>query len=260
MHESAAAVAAPPVHGRPRLWTLDALRGVLVAGMVLYHLLWDLSYFELFPVDVAGGAWQALARAGAAVFLLLVGCSMALAATRRPPPERDRLWRQRGLALWGWALAVSVATRWAVGERYVRFGILHLIGTALLLGPWLWRQRRRGVSLGLALVGAGLAARLIPVPWPWLIPLGLTSPGLDMVDYYPLLPWLGPVVLGLSLGENLVGAARTQAAWPLWGPVPQAPPGWLRPLCWLGRHALGIYLVHQPLWLGMLWAFGYSFW
>ena len=255
-----AAVAAPPVPARPRLWTLDALRGVLVVGTVVYHLLWDLSYFGLFPVDVAGGAWEVVARAGAGVFLSLVGVSMALAAARRRSAERDRIWRRRGLALWGWALTISLVTRWAVGERYVRFGILHLIGTALLLGPWLWWQRRHGVALGLALVAAGLAARRIPSPSPWLIPLGLTPPGVEMVDYYPLLPWLGPVALGMSLGERLLGPSGAHAARAPLGGHPLAPPGWLRPFCWLGRHALGVYLVHQPLWLALLWALGYSFW
>ena len=127
--------AQPLVSGKERLWPVDGLRGVAVAAMVAYHFLWDLSFFGLYPADVTQGAWRWFAGVVAGTFLLLVGISMSLAAARRPPTACAWQWQVRGLKLWGWAVIISLVTRWAVGEQFVRFGILHRIGTALLLAP-----------------------------------------------------------------------------------------------------------------------------
>jgi len=37
-----------------RLAGLDLARGLAVVAMVLYHLSWDLGYFHVSPVDLAG--------------------------------------------------------------------------------------------------------------------------------------------------------------------------------------------------------------
>ena len=252
--------AQPLVPGKERLWPVDGLRGVAVAGMVAYHLLWDLSFFGLYPEDVTRGAWRWFAGVVASTFLLLVGVSMSLAAARRPPTACVWQWRVRGLKVWGWALLISLVTRWALGEQFVRFGVLHLIGTALLLAPFLWRWRRLSGAVGVALVAGGLVAYRVSVPTPWLIPLGLTPPGFKTVDYFPLLPWLGVVAIGLHIGQRLgLGWQRpAEDRWPLL--LSPSPPGWLRPVCWIGRHSLVVYLAHQPVLLAGLWALGYSLW
>ena len=60
----------------------------------------------------------------------------------------------------------------------------------------------------------------------------------------PLAPWLGVVLIGVALGHALVANGfRTLA--PL-----TAAPAWLM---WLGRHSLAVYMVHQPVLLGLLW-------
>ncbi|WP_324716701.1 heparan-alpha-glucosaminide N-acetyltransferase [Carboxydochorda subterranea] len=240
---------------------MDALRGIAVAGMVAYHFMWDLNFFGLSSVDVTRGAWRVVARAGAAIFLLLVGVSLNLAASRRPSPAYERQWRARGLKLWGWALLISVVTRQALGEWFVLFGILHLIGTALLLAPLLWRWRHLSAVLGAAMIAGGQVARHIPVSGPWLVPLGLAPAGYQTVDYFPVLPWLGVVVAGLYLGQRLDLVGRWLAAH---GRAPlllvASPPVWLRPACSMGRHSLAIYLLHQPLLLAGFWICGYSIW
>ena len=226
-----------------RVWALDALRGLAVAGMVLYHLLWDASFFGLLRLDMTRGLWLWVARAGGSLFLWLVGVSMALAAARWPASERDRRWRSRGLKLWGWALVITLATRLGLGDAYVRFGVLHLIGTALLLAPVLWRLRAIGIGLAAALAAAGLlAGRLASgAGSAWTVPLGITPPGFHSVDYWPVVPWMAAVALGVWSGPH-VGR---------WLAATAPPTGLWRPVCWLGRHSLVVYLLHQPLLLAL---------
>ena len=49
-----------------------------------------------------------------------------------------------------------------------------------------------------------IAAYSLPtlnLPSPWLLPLGIATLPFSMADYYPLVPWLGVVYLGIYLGS-----------------------------------------------------------
>ena len=72
----------------------------------------------------------------------------------------------------------------------------------------------------------------------WLWWLGLRTREFYSADYYPLLPW------GLLFFAGAFAGRRLCEHLPRWT-LP-------RPLTWMGRHALGIYLVHQPLMMGAL--------
>jgi uncharacterized membrane protein len=75
-----------------------------------------------------------------------------------------------------------------------------------------------------------------------LLVLGVPPPGGAGVDWYPLLPWLAPVLAGLAIGAALYPQGR-RGPWgrglpePAWAGAAGAP----------GRHALPIYLIHQPV-------------
>ena len=66
-------------------------------------------------------------------------------------------------------------------------------------------------------------------------------------DYRPLLPWFGVVLLGVALGQWLYPQARRVVELPDLSRF--APIAFLG---LLGRRSLAIYLVHQPLLLGVL--------
>ncbi|MEI2736218.1 MAG: heparan-alpha-glucosaminide N-acetyltransferase domain-containing protein [Rhodoblastus sp.] len=71
------------------------------------------------------------------------------------------------------------------------------------------------------------------------------------VDYFPLIPWFGVVLLGVWFGNWFYANNRRLISLPDWGNL--AP---IRGLRWLGRHSLPIYLVHQPLILLVLMLLG----
>ena len=57
---------------------------------------------------------------------------------------------------------MSVATWIALGDDYVRFGILHCIAVAMLVGPLLLRLAPPGLVLGVAVIAAGTGSRTRP--------------------------------------------------------------------------------------------------
>lgn len=244
-----------------RFWQIDFIRGVTVLCMVFYHFMWDMMFFGLYPADVTVGAWRVFARVIATSFLLLVGVSMVLTAARRPAEERDRQWLVRGTKVFGWGLVITVVTRLFLGDAYVLYGILHLIGTAYMLAPILWRVRRVAPFLGIVFVAVGivLAQRSPELSGllPYAIPLGVRPEFYPAVDYFPVFPWLGVVMIGMGIGRLLAPALERRMA----GEQPMRPaPAVVAQIAAVGRHSLVIYIVHQPVLLAGFFALGYTVW
>ncbi len=86
----------------------------------------------------------------------------------------------------------------------------------------------------------------------FLIPFGITYNGFATLDYEPLIPWFGVVLLGVSLGLVIYKNGVRQGLLTLLGEMPRI----LAPLCFLGRHTLIIYLVHVPIIIGVLFLLG----
>jgi uncharacterized membrane protein len=228
----------------PRLAVLDLARTVALAAMVVFHGTYDLALFGLIdPATPYTGGWPVFARIIAGSFLFLAGISLWLAQGRglRWHPFLRRL-----AMLIAAAVAVSVGTRLAVGDAWVRFGILHAIAASSVIGVLFLRLP---VILVIAAAIAALAAPVFltspALAHPALLWLGLGEPVPPMVDHVPILPWVGPFLLGLA-------AARLAERAGLWHRLSRlTAPGWL---LWPGRHSLAIYLIHQPVLFGAIWA------
>jgi uncharacterized membrane protein len=243
---------------RTRLWEVDALRGVAIVLMVIFHFVWDLSFFGLYQANVLVGPWQTFARFIATLFIFVLGVSLTLSYNREVrQPEQTHLFRKfflRGLRLIGWGMVITVATYFFVGRELVIFGILHLLGLSIILAyPFLSLNKWISLAVGIGVIGAGTYVDTLRSESPWLIPLGVKQVGRSMVDYYPIVPWFGVTLIGVFVGFSLYPNGQRRFAWP---DLSQVAP--IRGLRFLGRHSLLIYLIHQPLLIGMFILLGYG--
>ena len=238
-----------------RFWDVDAVRGVAIVMVVFYHLIFDLDNFGGYPVESTAGFWAIFADTSAFLFVFLAGLSLSISRARAGAEERNLFGKylSRGLRIIGWGMLITLVFR-LVDFGYVIFGILHLIGLSIILAYPLLRFRYANLVLGLFVIAAGVYMRtqdfvMGGAAGVLLTPLGVLPEGLLMPDYRPLLPWFGVVLLGLFFGN---------AAYLVWrkhsppAPVPRA----ARPLAFLGKHTLFIYLVHQPVLIAILWTMG----
>jgi uncharacterized membrane protein len=212
--------------------------------MVVFHTVFDLSFFALYPVDVSTGFWRYFAYATASLFLLVVGVSLVVshdrAASKLSGFPLAKKFLLRGAGIFGLGLLVTFATWWYLHEGYVIFGILHLIGVSVALSPLFFRFKKWNIALGLACIMMGWVITGLGGPV-FLLPLGFMPPGFTSVDYTPFFPWFGMVLIGLGTGEFLyAGGVRQFSIGPL-------PGFFVAPLSFIGRHSLVIYLVHQPV-------------
>ena len=244
-----------PARTGRRVAALDALRGLTLLSMIAYHTCWDLVY--LFHMD-----WDWYRGSGAYLwqqsicwtFILLSGFCWSMG--RRP--------LRRGLTVFACGAVVTLVTVvFMPGER-ILFGVLTLIGSAMLLMVPLEKPLRRvPAGAGLAACGAlfallrnvnrgtlgfeGLVLAEVPAglyrnfftAW-----LGFPGPDFSSTDYFSLLPWgllfLSGYFLYRLCGKRVLAAASR---------LPDCPP-----LSALGRWSLPVYMLHQPVVYGVLLA------
>lgn len=195
----------------------------------------------------------------AALFIVISGISSRLSHNNT----------RRGLKLLCVALALTVITvvilpLIKIDGAEIYFGILHLLSLSMLI----FSAIRAGCDkinpiLGMCLCillyafTYGVSARYVgfvgiktfALPdvlysTNYFMPLGFFNSSFYSADYFPLLPHLFMFLAGTFLG---VYAANGR--FPAFTYRQRS-----KALCFLGRHALIIYIAHQPVIYGILWA------
>jgi uncharacterized membrane protein len=234
----------------PRFVEIDIIRGLAVIMMVLYHVLFDIYFFNVYPVDVSTGFWKIFALITASLFLLLVGISFTVSAAKAEVTlSRENFflkYLKRGIGILLIAAIITIVTWWYLGEGYIIFGILHLIGISIIVAPFFFHRKIISLYVGMMFIVIGVILQSVRGPF-YLLPLGVHPVSFYSVDYTPIFPWLGLVLIGIYLGELLYPGGIRGFSLPEFSDFFKLPqfPG--TALAFLGRHSLAIYILHQPV-------------
>ena len=225
-----------------RLDSVDVARGLALVAMAGYHFTWDLADFGVVePSTPFTPAMRLASHTIGGAFLALAGLSLALAHGRG---FRARSFFKRLAWIGGAAALVTGVTYWQNPETTIGFGILHcLFAASLIAAPLLAAPAWASLALGAALIALPFVYASPAFNPTALLWLGLGTEAPSTLDWRPVLPWAGVTLLGLGL-------ARLAPAIPAWT-AKGAP---LRALAFAGRHSLAVYLIHQPILIGLLWA------
>ncbi len=232
---------------------LDALRGLTVINMVLFHAMYDLVYIFGIPAPwyqgIGAFAWQ---QAICCTFITLSGFCAAM----------GKHTLRRGAIVFGLGTAVSLATILFMPEERILFGVLTLIGSCMLIAGAAKPALQKIPALvgfvvslvlfaGTRLAGSGYLGiffkpllRLPEALYQNVLTayLGFPPPDFGSSDYFPLIPWCFLFLTGFYL-HGLCGKQILAVRWK-----------GIAPLNLIGRHALGIYMLHQPVIYGLLLA------
>lgn len=232
-----------------RLRLFDAVRGFSVVSMVLFHLSYDLYFLWGLQLHYFEPPFRDIWRASISwSFLLIAGlmCNFSHNNLRRA--------LKYGLV----ALLIYVVTTIAAVDTAISYGIIFCMAASTLIAWCLERLQissRAHLLLGILLFSLflltlhlqegfwGILGIEVRVPaalfsTPWLSWLGFPGPHFASGDYYPILPYTL-----LFLGAAHIGAfIRGHGGFPQW-----CKKCGCRPLEFIGRHALAVYIFHQPL-------------
>lgn len=242
---------------KERVYALDELRGLMLIAIMLYHLGYDLAVFTPLGMDWFWGNTVSILRyisAGTLMAVSGVSCSLS----------RNNF--KRGLRIFGLGLLITAVSYVAMPTQMILFGVLHYFGAMILLF-WLVRPLIEAIPP----LWGGAASILLfyisyPVPqghlqllsyrlalpealyrWGGLFWLGMPSANFLSSDYYPLLPWGWLFLLG-----GFVGLYCKQHGFPRWSTERRS-----RLLALIGKNTMILYLLHQPILLGLLFLLGF---
>ena len=225
-----------------RFGGVDSLRGLAILWMMTFHFSFDLNWFGFIHTDFYTNPvwlWQRIAIVS--LFLFTAGLTQTFTDVRG---RDDRhVWR-RWAQIVGCSLLVTAGSYAVFPESFIYFGILQGVAAMLLLHRLLFRRLRAWV---LVLAPLAIAAPLLwghpffnPPAWNWT---GLITHKPVTEDYVPLLPWIGVLWIGAGVGWLLA-----PSRFAVLRHVPA-----VRPLAFLGRWPLTIYMLHQPVLVGLVW-------
>lgn len=233
-----------------RIHLLDEIRGAAIICMVFYHGFYSLATLFALP---AGSALLNFFRPAvpwfAGLFILISGIAAML--------TRSNL--KRGIKLFFVALGMNIVTyllKYFGMHVAIRFGILNMLAICMLLAAVLVGPIAKIPPIITIFVAAAGFLFTYPITEGWvgmgsfrfdlpesitsltfLFPLGIPGPGFSSVDYYPLLPWMFAFLGGMGFG-----------VWAKKGKFPEFMYNQhIRPLAFVGRHSLWVYIFHQPV-------------
>lgn len=236
-----------------RVHLIDEVRGFSILCMVFYHAAYDLTalFGVSIPLFFSPIMQQFLQPLFAGLFIFISGTAA----------NYSRANVKRGALCFLFGMILTVGTWIFMPSQLVLFGILHCLGVCMMLAPLFLRLAGKikpavliPVSLLLffllysvpqgeiGLFGAAVSLPRALYQTPFLFFLGFPDSSFFSSDYFPLLPWVFAFLAGVSFG-TVIKAGRCPAFFYK---------RHCRPLAFIGRHTLIVYLAHQPVVYGLL--------
>jgi len=235
-----------------RFWEIDFFRGIAIIMMIIFHFFYDMNFFNIYKINLNSGFWWIFARLIATSFIFLVGISLTLSYSRAKKNKTNKkLFTKyfiRGLKIFSWGLFISLITWVFLRKGFIIFGILHFIGLSIILVYPFLKFRFLNLLLGIIFILFGFYIQTIIFNSYWLVWLGMIPNYLYTVDYFPILPWFGVILFGLFFGSLFYPNGIRRLKTPELSKF-----SFIRFFCFLGRHSLFIYLIHQPILIILLY-------
>ena len=237
-----------------RFWEIDFFRGIAIVMMIVFHILYDINYFDLFKINLGSLSIRIFNYSIGTIFLLLVGISLTLSYGR----VKDKLknnelklkYFKRGLKILLLGILITGITWYFLKEGFVVFGVLHCIGVSIIFAYPLLRFRFLNLLMGTILIIIGMMLYSLTFDFFWLVWLGLKPSRFYSIDFFPILPWFGVILIGIFLGNSLyvsykrIYKIKDLSSFKL-----------VKFFNYLGRHSLVIYFLHHIVLLSVIYPF-----
>jgi uncharacterized membrane protein len=226
---------------------VDLIRGVDIVLMVLFNYSVTLSYFRLINMPSNFLYWFVFPISIAMIFIFISGVVAHISFEKNKENFREKYFT-RGGKLLIFAAFITLFTYIFVPEGTIFFGILHFFAVSSFLVPFLIRYDKPNLICGLLIILSGAFLQLTQFDFSYLFWLGFMARTFFTFDYFPLIPWLGVLMLGIYFGKYII---RRMAALKFESRLAKA-------FMFLGKNSLTVYLIHQPVLIFLLIVSGFK--
>ena len=216
-----------------RISFIDFLRGISVIPMIIFNYSITFSYFNIFTfLPNNNFYWFWFPRIIALLFIFSAGLS-AIASFKRKSENFEKRYLKRGLKLLFIAILITIATRLFVGKYYIYFGIIHFFSLTSFLITYSIKLGYLNLLFSIISVLIGSFLSKFETSSKILSVIGI-SPNFFTFDYFPIFPWIGVLFFGIFFGEVFYEKIKKIEID-------------VKPILFIGKNSLLIYLLHQPL-------------
>ncbi|MCQ1535074.1 DUF1624 domain-containing protein [Methanosarcina sp. KYL-1] len=243
---------------------IDLIRGLAVLFMLVYHFLYDLDFFGIAEFKLNSGPLLWAGRGSAFLFIMVSGTALSISYSRahKKKPEIEGntspgifpKYLKRGVKLFSLGLLLTGITWIFLPGQYIIFGILHFFGVSAVLAYPFLKYGKENLFFGLFFGLFGLYLRHRTFGFSSLLWLGFRPEHFRSLDYFPIFPWFGVLLLGIYLGSSLYTGGKRQFEVPGFASGTDIS---FKGLSSLGKHSLAIYFAHQPFFLGLFFLGGF---
>ncbi len=219
-----------------RIWEIDAFRVVAMFLMIGFHFVYNLNVFAGVDISYTTGFWMWVGTVAGLSFIFVSGISSGFSSN----PVK------RGLMVLGFGMIITFVSYLVLGDTYIRFGILHLLGVCMILSPLIHKIHASSIIIlaGIIMVTSNQVAN-ITVNTNLLLPIGLRYAGFRSVDYYPLIPYLSVFMLGIIAYKFYYYRGKSLFRFNFENQF----------ITRVSKSSLTIYLLHQPIILAAMFLF-----
>jgi uncharacterized membrane protein len=230
-----------------RIQVIDFIKGIDIILMVLFNYSITLDYFKLIEIPSGYLYHYILPISIASIFIFISGVTSYVSYEK----HKEKLTRKyfiRGMKLLFFAFLITLFTYVFVRPNTIFFGILHFFAVTSFLIPIFIKYHKLNLLAGFAIILSGVYLQQQTFTYPYLFWIGFVPENFSTFDYFPLIPWLGVILLGIYYSDYIV---KKTADIKFTG-------GFSKIFMFLGKHSLFIYLIHQPVLILLLIVSGFK--
>jgi len=230
-----------------RIQAIDFIKGIDIVFMVLFNYSITLDYFNLIRIPSDYLYRNILPISIASIFIFMSGISAHLSFEK----NKEKLTRKyfiRGMKLLFFAILITLSTYVFVPGKTIYFGILHFFAVASFIIPVFIKYTRLNLIAGLSIILSGVYLQQQTFNFSYLLWLGFVPENFSTFDYFPLIPWLGVILLGVYFSRHIIQKTANI----------KFESGLSSIFKFLGKHSLTVYLIHQPLLIMLLIVLGFK--
>ena len=214
--------------------------------MISFHFCYDLQYFGYYNFHITSNPFFLNYRLVIVnLFLFIVGVSLVLANKNGINWQKVK---KRVITLTLASFAITLVTYFIFPRTWIYFGVIHFILVASILALPFLNRPYLALLLATLITVLYFSGYLNMHPIFKLIAPILNLPKHHTEDLVPLIPWFSTVLYGVAFARlgfyNILNLKSNYA---------------INKLAFIGKHALVIYLVHQPLLFALFYLYKYLF-